>query len=330
MTERDALHAAVCANPDDDTPRLVFADWLQEHGEEERAEFIRVQIELERLPVGKKRAAKEARAKELLDAHEKEWAKPVQPFVAGHHRGTYADLYRDPVVFRRGFVDVLSTEAELFCKSAEEMFAAAPIREFRFDECGGFDDLAKCKHLLRVRALDLSDAVLSSDGSDAPALFRSKYLANLVSLIASGQGDNGHLDNRGLTALANSKHFQKLERLDVGDNWMFVDTPVRTTTVTRKLLWRLGANMPALRELRMAAMELKCGELSAFTTQPWVAQLRKLDLSGNEFGEHGCRALCASKRLANLEELDLRENLIELPAATKRELKARFGKRVLL
>src|SRR5580704_8605623 len=45
MSDRDALHAAVCANPDDDTPRLVFADWLDEHGEEKRAAFIRASVE---------------------------------------------------------------------------------------------------------------------------------------------------------------------------------------------------------------------------------------------------------------------------------------------
>ena len=33
MTEREALLRAVCENPDDDTPRLVFADWLDENGE---------------------------------------------------------------------------------------------------------------------------------------------------------------------------------------------------------------------------------------------------------------------------------------------------------
>jgi uncharacterized protein (TIGR02996 family) len=43
MNEREALLRAVCENPDDDTPRLVFADWLQENGEEARAEFIRLQ-----------------------------------------------------------------------------------------------------------------------------------------------------------------------------------------------------------------------------------------------------------------------------------------------
>ena len=38
--EREAIIAAVAANPDDDTLRLAFADWLQEGGEEDRAEFI--------------------------------------------------------------------------------------------------------------------------------------------------------------------------------------------------------------------------------------------------------------------------------------------------
>jgi uncharacterized protein (TIGR02996 family) len=45
-----ALVAAIRANPADDLPRLVAADWLDEHGEAERAAFIRVQCELVKLP----------------------------------------------------------------------------------------------------------------------------------------------------------------------------------------------------------------------------------------------------------------------------------------
>ena len=41
-----AFRAKIIANPDDDTVRLVFADWLQENGQEERAEFIRVQCRI--------------------------------------------------------------------------------------------------------------------------------------------------------------------------------------------------------------------------------------------------------------------------------------------
>lgn len=47
MTEADFL-AAIIANPDDDAPRLIFADWLAENGQDDRAEFIRVQCKLAR------------------------------------------------------------------------------------------------------------------------------------------------------------------------------------------------------------------------------------------------------------------------------------------
>ena len=48
MSDATALLAAIRAAPDDDAPRLIYADWLDEHGQPERAEFIRVQIELAR------------------------------------------------------------------------------------------------------------------------------------------------------------------------------------------------------------------------------------------------------------------------------------------
>lgn len=50
-SDRSNLLAAIRANPADDTPRLVFADWLDEHGDEgnrPRAEFILAQIDASR------------------------------------------------------------------------------------------------------------------------------------------------------------------------------------------------------------------------------------------------------------------------------------------
>jgi uncharacterized protein (TIGR02996 family) len=323
MTERDALHAAVCATPDDDTPRLVFADWLQEHGEEERAEFIRVQIEAARLPVGKKRAAQFLRAHELLAAHEKQWAKPIKRFV---EKPSYGPAF----VFRRGFVETVAVRPNKFLEDIDDLFELTPLRGLHFVDAGGFDWVAGCERMLRITDLNLNGCVLSDSGSYTAELLRSKYLANLVSLSASGVDDNGHLDARGLTALAGTRHLTKLEFLDIGDNWMFGDVPASEATACRKLLWRLGAKMPALRDLRLAGMGLRCGEIGAFAVQPWVAQLRKLDLNSNEISEYGCRALCESERLANLEELDLRDNVGELTPATRRALKARFGKRVRL
>src|ERR687897_647125 len=42
------LHRAflddIIASPEDDAPRLIYADWLDENGDEARAEFIRLQV----------------------------------------------------------------------------------------------------------------------------------------------------------------------------------------------------------------------------------------------------------------------------------------------
>jgi uncharacterized protein (TIGR02996 family) len=45
MTD-DAFIRTILAAPDDDGPRLVYADWLEDQGQSPRAELIRVQIEM--------------------------------------------------------------------------------------------------------------------------------------------------------------------------------------------------------------------------------------------------------------------------------------------
>lgn len=46
LEEREAFLRAIFDTPDDDTPRLVYADWLEEHGFPHHAGLIRVQCEL--------------------------------------------------------------------------------------------------------------------------------------------------------------------------------------------------------------------------------------------------------------------------------------------
>lgn len=46
LSQHEAFLRAIFDNPEDDTARLVYADFLQENGEEDRAQFIRVQCEL--------------------------------------------------------------------------------------------------------------------------------------------------------------------------------------------------------------------------------------------------------------------------------------------
>ena len=51
MTDRDALYRAILDYPDDDTPRLIFADVLDEEDDPDRAAFIRAQVALAAVPL---------------------------------------------------------------------------------------------------------------------------------------------------------------------------------------------------------------------------------------------------------------------------------------
>src|SRR5262245_44894995 len=73
MSDAAALLAAIRQTPEDDAPRLVYADWLDEHGQPERAEFIRVQCELAR----RNDPALRRREAELLAAHHDALAGPL-------------------------------------------------------------------------------------------------------------------------------------------------------------------------------------------------------------------------------------------------------------
>lgn len=50
MTDGEALLRAIREHPNDSTPRLIYADLLQDDGDDARAAFIRCQVELARTP----------------------------------------------------------------------------------------------------------------------------------------------------------------------------------------------------------------------------------------------------------------------------------------
>ena len=72
---------AICEEPDDDAHRLVYADWLDDHGDADRAEFIRLQCALARMD--DEDEAMKAREAELLRLHGEAWVAelPVLPRV---------------------------------------------------------------------------------------------------------------------------------------------------------------------------------------------------------------------------------------------------------
>jgi uncharacterized protein (TIGR02996 family) len=254
MTTADAFLQAILDDPDADAPRLVFADWLEEHGDAERAEFIRVQCALDRPPSGGHVADLWARQGDLLAVHEGEWAAPANEFALSW-------------IFRRGFIDEIQVEKQAFPAVAEALFRRHPVRRVRL--YGGREGLharasfalalAYCPQLDRLRSLDLSGNFLGSDGVRALAV--SPYLTRLRDLDLS----HSRIGDAGARALAESDLLPRLVRLDLSGN---------------------DIGPAGVRALEQAL------EVRAAHGEP--PRLHELRLDGNAIGEAGRRAILHS------------------------------------
>lgn len=147
MDERAALLKAICENPDDDTPRLVFADWLQENGEEARAEFIRLQVRhAERLRHAAPNTEKFARrARELWLEHGVQWRAdlPAANWLKWHD------------AFFRGFVERVTVASDTELVRHAEVVFGQPIRQLVITNFEGANGFAELAGLARLRVLTL-------------------------------------------------------------------------------------------------------------------------------------------------------------------------------
>lgn len=134
MTERDALLSSILADPDANAPRLIFADWLDEHDEGERAEFIRVQIELAKFDRCTEGWSTESGfGNEVcqckwhrLGRREKELLNDRRP---GEWSGFHSDLFYPMTMWRwvRGFVSHVKCSAYDCLTHLDEMSKQQPI-----------------------------------------------------------------------------------------------------------------------------------------------------------------------------------------------------------
>ena len=150
MTENDFLQE-ILANPDDEGPRLIFADWLEERGDP-RGEFIRVQCELAGMKERKsRRRTLKTREGELLAKHEKEWLGPLQSLAKSWE-------------FRRGFVARIKINTRDFIKHGEKIFQWTPVQEV-FLTAGPrrVPALAVCPFLARLKALEFNHTFMGDE-----------------------------------------------------------------------------------------------------------------------------------------------------------------------
>lgn len=143
-----ALLDAVIAEPDENLHRLAYADWLDENGQEERAEFIRLQLLLDS-PVGQEAATRRIILRRDLEDSAKQRARE-RAIIEGAHRFLPQPLRDEPrgwaagldipekpasvslglgwkIEWRRGFAERISCFLAQWGKHGPGLVAVSPV-----------------------------------------------------------------------------------------------------------------------------------------------------------------------------------------------------------
>ncbi|HWO26607.1 MAG TPA: hypothetical protein VNO30_48090 [Kofleriaceae bacterium] len=321
----DALLEACRWAPDDDAPRLVWADAVGG----ERGELVVIQCDLARGDLAPAAAAaRRRRERELLEAHGAAWAG-----LAGF-----------PCEFelRRGFVEAIVIDAPTFTRHGEELFDRAPL--LRSLTAIGLtvksgDPLHELRALFespafwRLHALDLHRVGVQSQAYDYDPGFEGRGDDAARLLVDSGA--LAHLDGLGLafcglTAagahhLVASGELSHLEQLWLREHDLGVDAILdvlgRVPRVRSLDLYGATAveeilpALPPVVELHLSGAGDRA--LAALGQSCAAPTLEKLGLSIGTL--EGAAAFGA---LPRLRELDLRDMRLDDPERAARDLAA--------
>ena len=138
MSDEEPFLQAVLAAPDDDGPRLRYADFLEEGGDLEgvaRAEFVRVQIALERLPEDDPSWADLIRREQtLLREYRGRWLRPVydlfrsEGWSVANWLANALEQVSWCFALRRGFPEEVGMPYASFRTAGPRIASVAPIR----------------------------------------------------------------------------------------------------------------------------------------------------------------------------------------------------------
>jgi uncharacterized protein (TIGR02996 family) len=270
----EALFQAILAEPEEDTPRLVYADWLEEQGgpqEQARAEFIRVQIELAK-SVDQGRRTKELRAREkvLWKDNREAWLLSLPEH-----------LRKRNIRFHRGFFDELHMPTRSWEQHGEALFGQNPLYRLRLS--GTVDrhaagSLAVLPYLSRVRVLSLAGCQLEEPMKTLQILFGTPFLSGLTRLELC----EAKFSSRELGVLVESPLLGRLRELDLARN----DVGPRGTELLAG-----SAAVVNLRVLSLANNPIDDSGGLALAGSPHLSALARLDLLGVQLGEKAKAAL---------------------------------------
>jgi uncharacterized protein (TIGR02996 family) len=318
MSHHEQIFQAILENPEDDALRLVYADWLEEHGNTPRAEFIRVQIELANCSEedDTRRMNLEQRENELLRKHARRWKAETRAPAGIKWDGVWKDSLHDFVPFRRGFLcAALVRNLSVFEKKGAELFHKAPVEDVRFDH--RVSDLArflKCPSLERLAGLSLTASDL--DVAQIRLLASTSRLPRLRRLDVS----LNYMGDQAVTALAEAALRSKLECLELGSNRLTDDAvaALRGSPVFFRIkdlglvsngITDSGAllllDFPRIVDIALNGNPISAAWLEALAGSPLRDRLRRLYLGGTRVGDAAVEHLAQVRGTLPLTHLDL-------------------------
>ena len=264
------LLRAIVGNPDDLAPRLVYADWLEERGELDRATCIRVGCELDGVPDYDHRWV----AYNIWRSEHRR-AQPAPPLPAG--------LEWIATGLRGGFREHLGVYgADELIAHAPALVDAAPLRALTLYGHHHPLELARVLEqpwLARLRHLGIHGGQLGR--ADVERLAACEHIAGVRSLAMSFGGVSAD----GLAALLASPLVQQLDVLDLGADF-FVEHGAPLASAFRD-----APPISRLRELRLAGNRMAAGVLDIVIAP---LAIERLDAYDNPLGDDGWCTLAGS------------------------------------
>jgi uncharacterized protein (TIGR02996 family) len=310
MNDHDALLRAICENPREDTPRLAFADWLDENGQPERAAFIRTDIAMS--------------LRDEWDAERIRWEGLSRSWLSSDWAGKRPlPGLSDGVAwcgvkgFRRGFRWAIRiNDLGEFRVRASELFAWQPVAHLSF-----LGALPPLSHFSSEPWFSRLTGLGWAAGRSGPNMLKP-----LLDPVPSGLTEldlsTNSVNSDGMRAIG-GKPFRKLTHLSLSRP---------TAQIIAALLESLEADPktcslcslrlevshlqgyarglaaclpPSLRVLDISGGMIHSTGMLAFLGALSVTELKMLKLARNAIGNDGATALFTSPHLAGLKVLDL-------------------------
>ena len=289
MDEAAALRATIAAHPAADLPRLVYADWLEDRGDDAQAAFIRTQVELAGLPAWSPLAVRcKHHTPDLLTGRPWRHTLPeVSPRIAAWHPET---------PFHRGAPDWLVVrDLASFLDDADRLFAEAPITNLSLptSSLGYWQDFARRPWLRQVHSLHFYST--STPIEPLRILANAANAAGVESLTL--EKCSGPAFPVVLTDLLASPLGQRLKRLDLrvgGDEESEWVKPIE----------ELPADHP-LESLELRTMELGWDGVRGLSASPVFSKLRRFSIHNDRIPHTALRAMLRGVQPCRFEDMAL-------------------------